>query len=123
MNELKFVKEEKKYLLLKISGVILTMLTFWLVFILWYEFFFEHEMYKNKRILYKYLKKNKAKLIYDRDMIYLDDVYYIQIWRQREYSIHDKNSNCIISDFVGSLCGKILNYKTWKIIKGIKGNS
>jgi len=50
-------------LLLTILFIIIMILTFGLVFNKLYDFFFEYKYYRNRRILHKYLKSDKCKLL------------------------------------------------------------
>lgn len=120
MNELNFINDDKKYTLLIVLGYILSIGTLFIVSLLFYEFFFEHALYKNKKILLKWLKSNDIKEIKKGSHCYqliLDNKYYICSWlHDIDFSLHTKDT-CIISGFKSSLQGIISYNKINSIIE------
>lgn len=89
-------------------------------FLLFYEFFFARDLYLNRKQVIKYLQKHKDYTIQEntcltRKEIKLRDGTTIYIWCNGVISVH--NGGLCISNFVGSLIGKIQYNKLKKLVK------
>lgn len=83
-----------------------------------YSFFFEHDDYKNRKWLKKYIKKNGLSKPDSFYTIPLPNNMYICYWEEdNNFSVHNNSKKCILSEFHNSLYDTMIY--NW-ILKHIK---